>query len=238
MHAQIIASAAEWASLTRPDAALQGLMRRHIDLPGHSWRLLHFPAEQGQPIGTFDSSFDPFDDGSLILVPTPGHTPGSVSRLVRRDGLPPLLMVGDINPMRAAEEIRYLILAGQREGNRQLMLALKPLDITPAQGEVLRLLAEREPLTLTGLGELLICESGTNPSRLVDRLVRAGLVPRDTDTGDRRSIVLTLTPKGHETAKAAAKVEKEMHDFIDSRSAGHDPEALIFRRRSSTASPQ
>lgn len=96
-HAEIIASAAERASLNRPDAALQGLMRRHIDLPGLSWRLLQFPPGEGEPIGPFDSSYDLFDDGSLVLVPTPGHTPGSVSLLVRREGKPPLLMVGDVS---------------------------------------------------------------------------------------------------------------------------------------------
>ncbi|MFE4227308.1 N-acyl homoserine lactonase family protein [Arthrobacter sp. NPDC056886] len=95
-HAQIIASAAEWASLNRPDAAVQGLMRRHIDLPGLSWKLLEFPVGQGEPLGPFSSTHDLFGDGSLVLIPTPGHTPGSVSLLVRRAGKPPLLMVGDV----------------------------------------------------------------------------------------------------------------------------------------------
>jgi glyoxylase-like metal-dependent hydrolase (beta-lactamase superfamily II) len=35
-------------------------------------------------------------DGSLALLPTPGHTPGSVSLLVRRPGMPPLLLAGDL----------------------------------------------------------------------------------------------------------------------------------------------
>ncbi|MCZ0975304.1 MarR family transcriptional regulator [Streptomyces albulus] len=81
--------------------------------------------------------------------------------------------------MDAVEEVRYLVLAAQREGNRMLAAALRPLGVTPAQGEVLRLLAERQPLTLSGLGALLVCESGGNPSRLVDRLVAAGLVRRE-----------------------------------------------------------
>jgi glyoxylase-like metal-dependent hydrolase (beta-lactamase superfamily II) len=32
-------------------------------------------------------------DGSLVLLPTPGHTAGSMSLLVRRTGRPPLLQV-------------------------------------------------------------------------------------------------------------------------------------------------
>jgi glyoxylase-like metal-dependent hydrolase (beta-lactamase superfamily II) len=35
-------------------------------------------------------------DGSLVLVPTPGHTPGSLSLLVRRPEATPLLLVGDL----------------------------------------------------------------------------------------------------------------------------------------------
>ncbi|MFI2345621.1 hypothetical protein ACH492_00880 [Streptomyces sp. NPDC019443] len=40
------------------------------------------------------------------------------------------------------------------------------MAVTPAQAEVLRLLAERQPLSMSGLGALLVCESGNNPSRL------------------------------------------------------------------------
>ncbi len=35
-------------------------------------------------------------DGSLILLPTPGHTPGSSSLLVRTSQLPPILLIGDL----------------------------------------------------------------------------------------------------------------------------------------------
>ena len=35
-------------------------------------------------------------DGSMVLLPTPGHLPGSLSMLVRRVGAPPLLLIGDL----------------------------------------------------------------------------------------------------------------------------------------------
>ena len=69
--------------------------------------------------------------------------------------------------MRQAELIRYLVLAAQREGNRRLTRELRAIGLTPSQSEVMRILGDHAPLSLTGLGELLVCESGTQPSRLV-----------------------------------------------------------------------
>jgi hypothetical protein len=61
------------------------------------------------------------------------------------------------------------------EGNRLLTRALNPHSITPSQAEVLRrLLQQHGILSLNGLGQLLVCESGTNPSRLVERAVCTG----------------------------------------------------------------
>ena len=98
--------------------------------------------------------------------------------------------------MRQAERIRYLALAVQREGNRRLTADLKPLGLTTAKSEVLRILGDHAPMTLTALGRMLVCESGTNPSRLVDKLVEAGLVQRVTSDVDRRRVTLTLTDEG------------------------------------------
>jgi len=113
--------------------------------------------------------------------------------------------------MHDVEELRYLILALQREGNRLLAADLRPLGLTPSQAEVLTVLAERQALTLAGLGELLICESGGSPSRLVDRLVKQGLVHRDEDSDDRRYVLLSLTAEGRAVANRVSKVEERLH---------------------------
>ena len=118
--------------------------------------------------------------------------------------------------MRRAEKLRWLALAAQREGNRSLAAALRPLGLTPAQSEVLRLLGDYAPLTLTGLGELLVCESGTNPSRLVDRTVELGLVTRTTpDAGDRRQVILRLTAKGRTLEESVRGIEEGMYAHLD-----------------------
>jgi len=121
--------------------------------------------------------------------------------------------------MRTAEELRYLILAIQRAGNRVLATSLRPLGLTPAQAEVLRVLLDYQPLTLTGLGELLICEHGNNPSRLVDRLVTAGLVQRDSRIDDRRRVVLTLTADGETNARVVIEIEEQIYEALDTLTA-------------------
>ena len=115
--------------------------------------------------------------------------------------------------MEPIEELRYLMLAVQREGSRTLTEALRPLDLTPAQGEVLRVLQEFQPLSLIELGDLLVCESGS-PSRLVNGMVEARLIERVASTVNRRKVTLTLTEKGLEKAERVREVEQKMYQTI------------------------
>lgn len=92
--AEIVISEAEWKSMRRPLAEARGYLRDHIELPGLRWR--HVVPEPLEQVAPFDTGHDLFGDGSLVLLPTPGHTPGSLSLLVRRPGHAPLLLVGDL----------------------------------------------------------------------------------------------------------------------------------------------
>ena len=65
-------------------------------IPGLRWRQVGFEPTTDPALAPFDESFDVMGDGSMILLPTPGHTAGSVSLLVRRRSMPPLLLVGDL----------------------------------------------------------------------------------------------------------------------------------------------
>jgi DNA-binding MarR family transcriptional regulator len=117
--------------------------------------------------------------------------------------------------MRQAERIRYLLLAAQREGNRQLAAALGMIGLSPAQSEVLRILGDHDNLTLNGVGQMLVCDSGTNPSRLVERLVQAGLIERVPDPADRRQVRLTLTPDGLVKERETRAIEDALYAEID-----------------------
>jgi len=95
-NSEIVVSEREWETLSSPRPELRGLMTRHIDLPGLKWNRIVPAATDDPDLSAFDGSHDLFGDGSLVLVPTPGHTPGSLSLLVRQLGVAPLLMVGDL----------------------------------------------------------------------------------------------------------------------------------------------
>src|SRR5438270_5338720 len=113
--------------------------------------------------------------------------------------------------MQPIEELRYLILAAQREGNRLFAEALRPLRLTPSQAEVLRVLQDHEPLSLIALGDLLVCETGS-PSRLVQGLVEDGLVERIPSLTDKRMIILTLTDAGRKMAEKVGAIEFQFYE--------------------------
>ena len=116
--------------------------------------------------------------------------------------------------MRPGEHLRYLILAAQREGNRVLAAALKPLGLTPAWAETIRLLDEREPLTIRDLGLLLVCE-GDHPSRLVKRMESAGLLTTGPSPDDDRARWITLTPKARGLLPGLREIEDQLHTIIE-----------------------
>ena len=95
-HADILVAREEWDSLSRPLPAMRGLLARHITLPGLRWKPTDVRPLADDSLAPFTTGVDLFGDGSMVLLPTPGHTPGSLSLLVRRPGFVPLLLVGDL----------------------------------------------------------------------------------------------------------------------------------------------
>jgi DNA-binding MarR family transcriptional regulator len=132
--------------------------------------------------------------------------------------------------MNEAEELRYLILAAQREGNRMLAQGLRLLGLTPSQAEVLRVLQEHQPLSLRELGSLLVCETGS-PSRLVSGLVGAGLVERTPSEADKRMVTLSLTHEGEVAASGVAEVEAALHGAISEAFDGDELSRTIAALR-------
>ena len=104
---------------------------------------------------------------------------------------------------------------------------LSEIGVTPAQSEALRIIADHGPLALGELGDMLVCDTGTSPSRIVDRLVAADLVHRTPSEHDRRQVRLTLTPQGRDKANRVAEIENQLYDLLDRASEGTDIDAFI-----------
>jgi MarR family transcriptional regulator, organic hydroperoxide resistance regulator len=117
--------------------------------------------------------------------------------------------------MNSIEELRYLILAAQRDGDRLLSAALEPIGLTTSQAEVLRVLSESAPLSLLELGERLVCETGS-PSRLVNTLVEKNLVGRKPSEVDRRMVTLSLTESGQQAVNQIIAIEQAFYAEIAS----------------------
>jgi glyoxylase-like metal-dependent hydrolase (beta-lactamase superfamily II) len=79
---ELLVLRAEWEDAQGLRGRLRGYLPQYWP-SGLRVRLVDF---EGPPIGPFAGSHDISGDGSLVLVPTPGHTRGHMSVLVRRNG--------------------------------------------------------------------------------------------------------------------------------------------------------
>lgn len=91
-NARLVATEPEWAAV---EAGVLGYLPNHTDLPGLQWQRIGFTATTDPDLAPFTASHDLLGDGSVVLLPTPGHTRGSLSAFVRSASAD-FLMVGDL----------------------------------------------------------------------------------------------------------------------------------------------
>ncbi len=95
-QAELLVSQDEWQQLAEPHPEREWILREHIGLPGANWRPVGFTPNYDPLLAPFGGCYDVMGDGSMVLLPTPGHSPGSMSLLVRSEAWPPLLFVADL----------------------------------------------------------------------------------------------------------------------------------------------
>jgi DNA-binding MarR family transcriptional regulator len=140
--------------------------------------------------------------------------------------------VGDASSMRVATSIMRVqqLLIGEFDR------VLKPLDLTFARFEVLRLVSfSREGrLPLSIIGERLMVHP-TSVTKAIDRLVVSGLVMRIPDDQDRRRVYASLTSDGKRVLRRATKALMDI-DFGLAALDGRDRAQLFDVLRSVRAS--
>ncbi len=72
------------------------LLTSHLEATGRRWTTVTPAPSADTWVAPATAAHDMFGDGGVLLVPTSGHTPGSLSPLARHKGMPPILSVGDL----------------------------------------------------------------------------------------------------------------------------------------------
>ena len=126
-EAEFIVADAEWQAMEQPRPELRGFLRKHIDLPGVRYRRIGFTPTDDPAFAPFTAAYDVMGDGSLVLLPTPGHTPGSTALLVRRPDKAPLLMVGDLTYEAELLEAGLIPGVGEKAGLRKASAMVRQL---------------------------------------------------------------------------------------------------------------
>jgi glyoxylase-like metal-dependent hydrolase (beta-lactamase superfamily II) len=95
-QAELVVCEKGWQHMLDPKSEKDVILRDYIETPGANWHRIRYHEIDDSDIKPFKHAYDLMGDGSMLLLPTPGHLPGSLSMLVRRENSPPLLLVGDL----------------------------------------------------------------------------------------------------------------------------------------------
>jgi N-acyl homoserine lactone hydrolase len=125
---EFVVSDAEWQELAKPAPELRGFLRGHIGMPGARFRRIRFEPTEDSALAPFTAAYDLMGDGALMLLPTPGHTPGSMSLFVRRASGSPLLLVGDVTYEAEVLEAGRIPGVGDKVGLRQTSAMILELE--------------------------------------------------------------------------------------------------------------
>jgi DNA-binding MarR family transcriptional regulator len=131
-------------------------------------------------------------------------------------------------------DVTFSLLGAAQAVESRIEVALSPLGLSLAKLNVLGILVgSSEPLTLGELAQKLACVR-SNVTQLVDRLEADGLVKRESDPNDRRSIRALITDAGkerqHAGSIALAKVQDDISQALARFDSAHIELALIALR--------
>lgn len=94
---------------------------------------------------------------------------------------------------------------------------VKPLGLTLSQYNVLKVLIkdDKNPVSIHDIQESMLFKS-SNVTRIIDRLLKKGLVIKEQCTFNRRKVCIEITPKGREQFY---EVERAMQEFYSNLTA-------------------
>lgn len=93
-EAQVSVPALEMDVIRRPTTGAGGTWASQIAAKSINWKIIEFKAI---PYKGYATSLDLYQDGKIVLVPMPGHTPGSIGLFLTTDSGKCYFFIGDIS---------------------------------------------------------------------------------------------------------------------------------------------
>jgi DNA-binding MarR family transcriptional regulator len=133
-------------------------------------------------------------------MPAPTTTPSQVSSEV-------------VNPLALEQQVCFALAVASRTVIGVYRPLLEPLGLTHPQYLVMLALWGSEPLSVTDLSRMLDLDQGIL-SRLLKRMESAGLLRRERDRNDERSLAVVLTRKGRDLRSEALAIPPAIVDKL------------------------
>ena len=118
-----------------------------------------------------------------------------------------------VDPLALEQQVCFALSVASRSVVGLYRPLLEPMGLTHPQYLVMLALWQFAPLSVRRLSELLQLDPGTL-SPLLKRLETIGYLRRERDPADERSLAITLTDKGSELRKEAAKIPPAVVDRL------------------------
>src|ERR1700691_3071804 len=98
--------------------------------------------------------------------------------------------------------------------SEKINIIFDELGITPRQFNILRILrGEGKPLSTLQIRQRML-DKMSDTSRIVDRLVRKGMVRKTSNAADRRLVDVVITPRGRKLLEKIDPLENEMDKMM------------------------
>ncbi|HEY8783236.1 MAG TPA: MarR family transcriptional regulator [Mucilaginibacter sp.] len=119
----------------------------------------------------------------------------------------------------------FLKIVWQTVANRYNQLVTE-FGITQSIGYLLINIDEKEGTTVSQVAALLGLKS-TSLSRMLRQLEKAGLIYRESNVGDKRSVKIYLTELGKEKRHLARVLGRQFNNYLNAHISENDREYLI-----------
>jgi len=112
--------------------------------------------------------------------------------------------------------IIYLLAKAYQKAHSAFKMKLAPFGITPVQHLILAVLAEEDFLSPAEISERVAMD-GATLSGVLDRMAEAGLIKKEENREDRRSIRVSLSPKAKKMREELAEQRKSINEDLTAK---------------------